>query len=168
MKKYDLIFLPPDQCHLTLFDTYSFNLNLVNLLLAKISDQFDNILVLYRNKAQQVQFPVNFDFVVNKKFTSYIKFETLIVGPPNSLLLEALSKNIPYYLYDNFSVHAKYNQSIYCKLDKYMYIAKNPDNLIFNIKYKKIFKRNYSFASIVSDSGFFLDEIVQKIKNETN
>jgi hypothetical protein len=131
----------------------------------------DGLIVKYREHAQWQAFPCACETIIGgkKSILDLCDNNTLVIGPPGSALLECLLNDVPFYTYWNYELY-KGNQFLNQKsIDSMMrifYIAKNTEELTFNINNSKIYKNDHSKKDLIYYDGLRLNEIVKIILEE--
>ena len=168
-KKFDFILLPPDGFHQTFDDLLSKSnqifLNLEKNIKMLSKKEKKSFVVKYRNELQQKNFPCLSNYIVSYgNLLNYCHKKTIVIGPCGTAVLEVLKNNVQYYSYDFFQAFKK-NRMIHNDFTSILYVAKTNNELIDNIKKKKIFKSGFKFENLIFTDGISLDKIIKKVLN---
>lgn len=130
-----------------------------------------SLTVKYREESQRLAFPCAYRAIVGGKesILELCDSDTVVIGPPGSALLECLLNDVPYYAYWNYEFY-KDNQFLSRRsiesMMNILHIAKNSNELIFNIINSKIYKNKYSKRDLIYCDGLKLNAIVKIILGE--
>lgn len=168
-KKFDFILLPPDGFHQTFDDLLSKSnqifLNFEKNIKKLSKKEKKSFVVKYRHKLQQKNFPCFNNYIVSYgKLLNYCHEKTIVIGPCGTAMLEVLKKKVQYYPFDLFQAYKK-NRIIHNNFTSILYVAKTNNELINNIKKKKIFKYGFTVDNLIYTDGISLDKIIKKVLN---
>lgn len=166
MIKYNFILLPPDGFQMTIKDKLCDE----NLFFNQIVNFFyknkkinEKILIKYRSNHQKKRFPNKLIESTEKgKLLDLCDDNTCVIGPVNSATIECLHSKINYFCY-RYDPGLHENLSIFCTLDKVLYVSNNISEIQENFQKKKIFRDNYSINDVTHKNGFKLNQIAEKI-----
>ena len=132
----------------------------------KIKSEKENYLIKYRTLSQFQIYPT--EYVKEIGYGTLINFcnkNSIVIGHPGSAMIECLSNDIKFFSYCDYEKYTL-NSSMNKLVMKYLYIAKNKEELLDNISHKKIYRPGYSKVDLLYKDGKYLNEIVSGILNK--
>ena len=168
-KKFDFILLPPDCFHQTFDDLLSKSiqifLNIEKSINQLSKENKKSFIVKYRAKEQRENFPCLSNYIVSYgKLLNYCHEKTIVIGPCGTAMLNVLKKKVQYYPFDLFQAYKK-NRTFHNDFTSILYVAETNNELINNIKKKKIFKYGFTVDNLIYNDGISLDKILKKVLN---
>jgi hypothetical protein len=135
----------------------------VQYVIDKINLKNEDYIIKYRSQMQFLTFPT--DHSREFGYGNLIQFcrsDTTVIGPPGSAMIECLINGISffnYFDYDKCSQNSSLNNSIM----KFLYVAKNKEELLDNILNNRIFRLGFNKSDLLYSDGKNLNEIVESI-----
>ena len=163
IEKFDFIILPRG-FHEDLDDLISKNSQWFKSLANAIENyklSTQTILAKYQVSKLKASNPVNCKSIVGYgTFLDYCSKDTIIVGPPGSACIEALSNDLSYYTYIT-TEDPHPNKSNYNGLREMLFVASTVGEVIDNIKNKNIYKPGFSKKDVLYENGYYLCDLVK-------
>ena len=80
-------------------------------------------------------------------FPFYAKNCNLVIGPPSSATIESLLMGVPYFCYQEEEVFIGGWE--YSNINEILYVAKTPEELLYNIEHYQIFKKEKTIDDLI-------------------
>ena len=168
--KSEFIILPPDFFHLTLRDRMSdarCYIKDVLEVIKSIRQPSDRLIIKYRTENQRRLFPTDETARVGYgKILDFCLPHTIVIGMPNSATWECLLNDISYYSFMDFQRIEKNklcDKDSITRLSKFLYIAQNKEELLYNILQRRIYRHGILKKSLIFENGSNLNDIISII-----
>ena len=170
MKKYKFIILPPNGFHFTMNDRLSdarhFVADAVDVV-NSFRQPGESLVIKYRSHNETKNYPTEQSVLVGYgQLLDLCSEESVVIGNPGSATWECLLNGISFYSIWNINrckASGYFSQQAITGLSNMLYIANNKNELLDNLKQRKIYKPGKSLSDLSVSKTLRLTEIIDMI-----